>query len=137
MRLILNSFIFFQNHKSRLYMYFSNDEFFLLKFKESFENWRIVSMSQVQILKRNDLFAKIWLKIKGFVLFQIVFLCKQLFQRNSYVLFSFETFISFSVSFRFPFRSVFRSVFRSAPIILIPVKISCHKKLMHWCNMKL
>ena len=81
MRLILNSLIFFQNHKSRLY--FSNDEFFPLKFNESFENWRILSMTQVQILKINDLFAKIWLKIKGFVLFQIVFLCKQLYQRNS------------------------------------------------------
>ena len=32
-------------HKSR--MYFSNDEFFPLKFDESFENWRIVSMSEV------------------------------------------------------------------------------------------
>ena len=50
-------------------MYFSNDEFSALKFNESFENWRIVSMSQVQIFKINVLFAKIWLKIKGFVLF--------------------------------------------------------------------
>ena len=35
--------IFFQIHKSRLY--FSNDEFFPLKFNESYENWRIVSMN--------------------------------------------------------------------------------------------
>ena len=35
--------IFFQIHKSRVY--FSNDEFFPLKFNESYENWRIVSMN--------------------------------------------------------------------------------------------
>ena len=42
----------------------------------------------------NDLFAKIWLKIKGFVLFQIASLCNQLF-----VLFS----VPFSIPFCFPF----------------------------------
>ena len=68
MRLILNSLTFFlQIHKSLLY--FSNDESPPPKVNESFENWRIVSMSQVQIFKINVLFAKIWLKIKGFVLF--------------------------------------------------------------------
>ena len=91
---------FFQNHKSRLYL--SNENFFPLKFNESYENWRTVSMSRVNILKKNDLFDKIWLIIKGFVLFLIVFLCKQLYQQNSYILFSFETFNSFSVSLRFP-----------------------------------
>ena len=56
------TYICFQIHKSRLY--FSNDEISPLKFNESFENWRIVSISQVQILKIIVLFAKIWLKFK-------------------------------------------------------------------------
>ena len=56
MKLILDSLtFFFQILKSQLY--FSNDEFFPLKFNESFENWRIVSMSQVQIITINVLFA--------------------------------------------------------------------------------
>ena len=42
----------------------------------------------------NDLFAKMWLKIKGFFLFQIASLCNQLF-----VLFS----VPFSIPFCFPF----------------------------------
>ena len=108
----IHSHFFFQIHKSRLY--FSNDEFFPLKFNESFVNWRIVSMSPVQILKIKVLFTKIWLKIRSFVLFQIVFLCKQLYQRRFIWLVFIKNFIPFSVSFRFPFRSVFRSVFRSA-----------------------
>ena len=56
MRLILNSVtFFFRLHNSR--MYFLNDKFFPLKFNESYENLRIVSMSQVQTLKINVLFA--------------------------------------------------------------------------------
>ena len=49
-------------------------------------------MSQVQILKINVLFAQIknLIKNQGFDLFQIVFLCKQFYQRNLYILFSFE-----------------------------------------------
>ena len=51
MRLILNSVtFFFRLHNSR--MYFLND-----KFNESYEYLRIVSMSQVQTLKINVLFA--------------------------------------------------------------------------------
>ena len=103
MRLILNSLtFFFQIHKS--WLYFSNDEFFPLKFNDSYEKWRIVSMGQVQILKIYVLFAKIWLKNQGFVLFQIVFLCKQLYHQIH--VFCFPS----KLLFRFPFYSVFHSV---------------------------
>ena len=53
------------------------------------------------------LFAKIWLKIKVlfyFKSFSFVSSCID----EIYILFSFETFISFSIQFRFPFRFLFR-----------------------------
>ena len=108
MRLILYSFpFFFQIHKSRLY--FSNDEFFPLKFNESFVNWRIVSMSPVQILKIKVLFTKIWLKIKVLFYFKSFSFVSSCINEDSYDLFSLKTL------FLFPFHSVFHSVPFSIP----------------------
>ena len=91
-------------------MYFLKDESPPpLKFNESFENWRIVSMSQVQILKINVLFAKNWLNIKVlfyFKTFSIVSSCI-----NEIHIFCFPS----KLSFRFPFHSVFHSVPFSVP----------------------
>ena len=112
MRLILYSLaFFFQIHKSRLYL--SNDEWFPLKSNDSFENWRIESI-QVRVLKINVFFFLNLICNQGFVLFLIIFLCKQLYQRKSYILFSFIffhfvfCFIPFFVPFRFLFRFLFR-----------------------------
>ena len=106
--LILNSLaFFFQLHKSRLY--FSNDEFFPLKFNESFVNWRIVSMSPVQILKIKVLFTKIWLKIKVLFYFKSFSFVSSCINEDSYDLFSLKTL------FLFPFHSVFHSVPFSVP----------------------
>ena len=99
--------IFFQIHKSRLY--FSNDEFFPLKFNESFVNWRIVSMSPVQILKIKVLFTKIWLKIKVLFYFKSFSFVSSCINEDSYDLFSLKTL------FLFPFHSVFHSVPFSVP----------------------
>ena len=90
-------------------LYFSNDDFFPLKFNESFENWRIVSMSQVQILKINDWLAKIWLKIKVLLYiksFSFVSRCINEIHRICF---------PSKLSFCFPFHSVFYFVPFSVP----------------------
>ena len=107
MRLILYSFTFFFKFTSVVCI--SQMIFFSLKFNASFVNWRIVSMSPVQIMKIKVLFTKIWLKIKVLFYFKSFSFVSSCINEDSYNLFSFKTL------FLFPFHSVFHSVPFSVP----------------------
>ena len=98
---------FFSN--SQVSFVFLKWYFFPLKFNASFVNWRIVSMSPVQILKIKVLFTKIWLKIKVLFYFKSFSFVSSCINEDSYNLFSFKTL------FLFPFHSVFHSVPFSVP----------------------
>ena len=84
-------------------------------------------MGQVQILKINVLFAKIWLKIKvlfNFKSFSFVSSCITkfmyfVFLRNFYFVFRF---IPFSIPFRFPFR-----------VLVTPLELAlCHLQICYF-----
>ena len=99
--------IFFSN--SQASFVFLKWRIFPLKFNESFENWMIVNMRWVQILKINVLFAKIWLKSNVLFYFKsFSFVCSCI---NEIHIFCFPS----KLSFRFPFHFVSHSVPFSLP----------------------
>ena len=103
------TYIFINSQKSFVFLKFLRWRIFTLKFNESFENWMIVSMRWVQILKINVLFAKIWLKSNVLFYFKsFSFVCSCI---NEIHIFCFPS----KLSFRFPFHFVSHSVPFSVP----------------------